>query len=169
MIEQLAQLIPILIKSIGKDKPNPNDWQGWNALDVQIGAPQGTNAINWVINDGDSIQNEALNILQYIKANGEDKVIGFNSHFNRTITMDDVADKLRRGGYVSEANKLQAEYKKKILVVAQANAKKNTNTSYKNTSAAPKKGLSTTTKVIIGSVLLLTAIGVTIYLIKRKK
>jgi hypothetical protein len=167
MVEQLAQLIPVLIKQIGKNKPNPNDWQGWNALDVQIGAPQGTNCINWVINDGDSIQNEALNILQYIKANGEDKVIGYNSHFNRTITMDDVADKLRRGGYVSEANQLQAEYKKKVLAIAQANAKKNTSSA--NPTGTSPTGLSTTTKVIIGSVLLLTAIGVTIYIIKRKK
>lgn len=168
MVEQLAQLIPVLIKQIGNNKPNPNDWKGWNALDSQMGLPQGTNCISWVINDGDSIQNEALNILQYIKEYGDDKVIGFNSHYNRNITMDDVADKLRRGGYVSEANQLQTEYKKKILVIAQANAKNNQYSS-NQTGTKTKTGLSTTTKIIIGSVLLLTVIGVTIYIIKRKK
>lgn len=165
MVEQLAQIIPLLIKQIGSNKPNPNDWKGWDAQDREANRKIGTGAASWVVNDGDSIQNEALNILQYINAYGEDNVLGYNSFLNRTITMDDVANKLRRGGYVAEANQLQTEYKKKVLAIAQANAQKTNPITPTTTS----KGLSTTTKVIIGSVLLLTAIGVTIYIIKRKK
>jgi hypothetical protein len=90
------------------NKPNPNDWQGWDASDVRIRAPKGTNAINWVINDGDSVQNEALNIVRYIQANGTGNILGRSTWFNRTITIEDVADKLSRGGFQQEAQQLVA-------------------------------------------------------------
>lgn len=97
--------------SLFANKPNPNDWQGWDASDVRIRAPKGTNAINWVINDGDSVQNEALNIVRYIQANGTGNILGPSTWFNRTITIEDVADKLSRGGFQQEAQQLVAESK----------------------------------------------------------
>ena len=93
------------------NKPNPNDWQGWDASDVRIKAPKGTNAINWVINDGDSVQNEALNIVRYIQANGTGNILGFSTWFNRNITIEDVADKLSRGGFQQEAQELVKQSK----------------------------------------------------------
>ncbi len=93
------------------NKPNPNDWQGWDASDVRIRAPKGTNALNWVINDGDSVQNEALNIVRYIQANGTGNILGNSTWFNRTITIDDIADKLIRGGFPQEAQQLVAQSK----------------------------------------------------------
>jgi len=93
------------------NKPNPNDWQGYDALDRKINAPIGTNAINWVINDGDSVQNEALNIVRYIQANGTKNILGRSTWFNRTITIEDVADKLSRGGFGKEAAQLIAASK----------------------------------------------------------
>ena len=95
------------------NKPNPNDWKGWDASDVRIRAPKGTNAINWVINDGDSVQNEALNIVRYIQANGTANILGPSTWFNRTITIEDVADKLSRGGFQQEAQQLVAQSKLK--------------------------------------------------------
>lgn len=93
------------------NKPNPNDWQGWDALDVRINAPKGTNAINWIINDGDSVQNEALNLVRYIQANGTGNILGRSTWFNRTITIEDLADKLSRGGYGQEAAQLVQQSK----------------------------------------------------------
>lgn len=93
------------------NKPNPNDWQGWDASDVRINAPKGTNAINWIINDGDSVQNEALNLVRYIQANGTGNILGRSTWFNRTITIEDIADKLSRGGYGQEAAQLVQQSK----------------------------------------------------------
>lgn len=93
------------------NKPNPNDWQGWDASDVRIKAPKGTNAINWIINDGDSVQNEALNLVRYIQANGTGNILGRSTWFNRTITIEDIADKLSRGGYGQEAAQLVQQSK----------------------------------------------------------
>jgi hypothetical protein len=98
-----------LMFSLFKNKPNPNDWMGWDALDVKIGAPIGTNALQWVILDGDSVQNEALNIVSYIKANGTKNLLGYSTWFNRTITINDIADKLARGGFLEEANYIKLQ------------------------------------------------------------
>ena len=98
-----------LMFSLFKNKPNPNDWMGWDALDVKIGAPSGTNVLQWVILDGDSVQNEALNIVSYIKANGTKKLLGYSTWFNRTITINDIADKLARGGFLEEANYIKLQ------------------------------------------------------------
>jgi len=105
-IKIVTSAIPFIIAAINRGKPNPNDWQGWNALDSQMGFPIGTNVTGWIIKDGDSIQNEALNILQYIRAYGTNNVLTYNIHWNRTITAQDLANKLRRGGYENEANQL---------------------------------------------------------------
>lgn len=88
------------------NKPSPVDWKGWDALDSQIGAPTGTNCLQWVILDGDSVQNEALNIVAYIKAKGTQNLLGYSSWFKRDITISDIADKLRRGGFPNEAKAL---------------------------------------------------------------
>ena len=98
-----------LMFSLFKNKPNPNDWMGWDALDIKIGAPIGTNALQWVILDGDSVQNEALNIVSYIKANGTKNLLGFSKWFNRNITINDIADKLARGGFIEEANYIKLQ------------------------------------------------------------
>ena len=86
------------------NKPSPVDWKGWDALDAQIGAPTGTNCLQWVILDGDSVQNEALNIVAYIKAKGTQNLLGYSNWFKRDITINDIADKLRRGGFKNEAS-----------------------------------------------------------------
>ena len=70
-ISAALSAIPAIITAIRRNNmPNPNDWQGWNAQDARLRYPYGTSVINWIINDGDSIQNEALNILQWIQTYG---------------------------------------------------------------------------------------------------
>ena len=54
-IKIVTSAIPFIIAAINRGKPNPNDWQGWNALDSQMGFPIGTNVTGWIIKDGDSI------------------------------------------------------------------------------------------------------------------
>jgi len=105
-IQVVMAAIPFIMNAINKGKPNPNDWQGWVALDSKNGQPIGTNVITWIIKDGQSIENEALNILQYIRNYGTQDVLTYNSYYDRTITAEDLANKLRRGGYVNEANQL---------------------------------------------------------------
>jgi len=103
-----------LLADLFANRPNPNDWVGWDALDQQIGAPTGTNVLNWVINDGDSVENEALNIISYIKSKGFNNLIGYSTWFKRTITLDDIADKLKRGGFLAEANAFKEQYTNEI-------------------------------------------------------
>lgn len=94
------------LSSLFSNRPNPNDWQGWNALDQKIGAPIGTNAINWIINDGDSVQNEALNIVSYINAYGLNTLLGYSTWFNRNITKEMIAGKLNKAGLTVQANEV---------------------------------------------------------------
>lgn len=98
-------------------KVSPNHWKGWNELDKKIGAPRGTNAINWVINDGDSVQSEALNIVSYMNATDETGskgvlyMLGYSEWFKREITVEDIARKLTKGGFPNEAQALLNEAK----------------------------------------------------------
>ena len=142
--------IPFIMNAINKGKPSPNDWQGWVALDSKNSQPIGTNAITWIIKDGQSIQNEALNILQYIRNYGTQDVLTYNSYYNRTITADDLADKLRRGGYENEAKQLIQQVQVPAPVQAASNILSNVT---KSTS----------------SLLLYLGIGLGLFLILKKK
>ncbi len=142
--------IPFIMNAINKGKPSPNDWQGWVALDSKNGQPIGTNAITWIIKDGQSIQNEALNILQYIRNYGTQDVLTYNSYYNRTITADDLANKLRRGGYENEAKQLIQQVQVPAPVQAASNILSNVT---KSTS----------------SLLLYLGIGIGLFLILKKK
>lgn len=97
------QNITSVIANLFGNKPNPNDWMGWASLDSKIGAPLGTGARSFVIKDGDSVQNEALNLVRWIESMGLQTVLGYDSWHKRNITMQDLANKLQRGGYANEA------------------------------------------------------------------
>lgn len=124
-VQIAAEVIPIIITSINKGKPNPNDWMGWNALDSQNGYPIGTQVTGWIIKDGQSVHNEALNILQYIQNYGTANVLGYNAHWGRSITENDIANKLKRGGYVNEANQLLSANKTQAIDNVQQTLQKN--------------------------------------------
>lgn len=106
-VAMAAGTVVNLLANLFGNKPNPNDWMGWGALDSKIGAPFGTNAQNWVINDGDSVQNEALNIVRWIEANGIESVINYSTWFKRNITLNDLQNKLSRAGYTREAQEFK--------------------------------------------------------------
>jgi hypothetical protein len=106
----------ILLKTVANlfvKKPNRNDWQGWDGLDSSHNNPAGTQAANWVINDGDSVENEAANILSYItqKNNGLQKILeAANEFFNQKDAgafLDRIYNKLERGGYGNEARQVK--------------------------------------------------------------
>ena len=149
-IEVVMAAIPYIMNAINKGKPSPNDWQGWVALDSKNGQPIGTNAVTWIIKDGQSIQNEALNILQYIKNYGTQDVLTYNSYYNRTITAEDLANKLRRGGYENEAKQLIQQVQVPAPVQAASNILSNVT---KSTS----------------SLLLYLGLGLGLFLILKKK
>lgn len=111
--KDVADVVNVLT-NLFADKPNPNDWMGWAALDINIGAPKGTNALQYVILDGDSVQNEALNIVQWIKTYGIKDLVGYSSWFKRDITIDDIANKIARGGYPQEAAAIKAAAKTSV-------------------------------------------------------
>lgn len=97
------------ITELFKTKPSPNDWVGWDEQDRQNGQWNGSSARGWVLNDGDSVQNEALNIVSYINAKGLD-ILTNTGHPTtirgtgwRDVTIEEIANKLTRGGYPNEA------------------------------------------------------------------
>lgn len=108
----ISQVLKIFnVKSV----PNPNDWQGWANLDSKGGFMLGTNAASWVLQDGDSTQNEAWNIMKWIEQYGIDTIVNENEHikqrFGKFITPSDLINKIRRGGYVQEAQQLEDSLK----------------------------------------------------------
>jgi hypothetical protein len=139
-----------LLTELFANKPNPNDWMGWDALDVQIGAPSGTNVLQWVILDGDSVQNEALNIVSYIKAKGFSKLLGYSTWFKRTITINDIADKLARGGFIEEANYI------KLQNLPVVNAPQKTITPISNTPTQSKMNIWVTLALFGAGLFLIT-------------
>jgi len=108
----ISSFIPIvgnflpIVQGFFSNQANPNDWKGWDAQDRQKGIPVGNGAGYWVLNDGDSISNEASNILSWIQANNINQVIGFNKIANRNVTFNDIINKLRKGGLNQEADYL---------------------------------------------------------------
>lgn len=109
---QIAQTLATLFK---KDAPG-DYWKAWERIDQQYGNPIGASAQHWIWRDGDSVQNEALNIISYIQNNDPDltKVLSPNSttlrDSGRYITFDDLLNKLRRGGFSNEADQLKSVY-----------------------------------------------------------
>lgn len=113
---QIANALKSLFGS-GADVPG-NYWMAWESIDQQYGNPIGASAQHWIMFDGDSVQNEALNIVAYIRAKDPDlqKILAENSttlrDAGRYVTVNDLLDKLKRGGYEREAleikNQLQS-------------------------------------------------------------
>jgi hypothetical protein len=87
---------------------SPDFWRGWAALDSKAGLMLGTNAATWVLQDGDSVQNEGVNLISWINNYGLETIVNENAHikgrFGKFITVNDLANKLRRGGFNEEAD-----------------------------------------------------------------
>lgn len=111
------------LSALFANKPNPNDWVGWDEQDRQAGRTQGSTTRGYILGDGDSVQNEALNIVSYIKSKGLDVLIKGNPSGNygdtrvakdgiswRDVTIDEIVDKLSRGGYAQEAKAIKDSY-----------------------------------------------------------
>lgn len=112
-----GQLIDTLTSLFGQ-KDVPGDyWMAWESIDQQYGNPIGASAQHWIVFDGDSIQNEALNIVAYIRNSDPtlEKILSQNSttlrDFGRYVTFEDLINKLNRGGFNNEAEQLKNVYK----------------------------------------------------------
>jgi hypothetical protein len=108
---QIANALKSLFGS-GADAPG-NYWMAWESIDQQYGNPIGASAQHWIMFDGDSVQNEALNIIAYIRANDPtlSKILAENSttlrDSGRYVTVNDLLDKLKRGGFAKEADEIK--------------------------------------------------------------
>lgn len=80
----------------GGSAPNPNDWMGWTPGDAKW----------WTLHDGDSISNEGVNIISFIKAHGLKDIIDSDAYGVQRVTIQQIASKLQRGGWINEANLL---------------------------------------------------------------
>lgn len=94
-----------LFSSVFGNKPNPNDWQGWDAQTAPIA---GKSAAWWTITDGDSPQNEMVNVLSYMKnaPNGmANTFAAAQSQFNLTPQQfaAKLIAKLNRTGFTTQA------------------------------------------------------------------
>lgn len=94
-IEAGAKALPVILELFTHPSaPNPQDWRGWSPGDVK----------QWTKNDGDSVENEAVNIISYIKANGLQDITDSDAFGRMRVTIPDIANKLRRAGFGSEAS-----------------------------------------------------------------
>jgi uncharacterized Zn ribbon protein len=113
------------ITSLFKNKPNPNDWQGWDEQDRNNGQWDGSSVRGYVLNDGDSVENEALNIVSYIKSKGIEKLVKSGHPVTvqgtgwRDVTIDEIINKIERGGFKEEAEYIKNAYKDFAYVVPQ--------------------------------------------------
>jgi hypothetical protein len=157
------------ISGIFQNKPSPNDWQGWDALDARYNSPVGNQAAYWTANNGDSVSNEALNVIQYLtkKQNGFNQVYeaGLGKYWmNQNDFIQKIGSKLIAGGYRNEANQIIQQYKD--MLTQNQGGKENLP---KTNKEEPKmKSKSNLVWYISGGVALLLIGGLTIYFVKKK-
>lgn len=117
-IELGTQIAKALQQLFGRRDAPGDYWKAWEQIDMQYSNPIGASAQHWIIFDGDSVQNEALNIISYIQNVDQDlkKILSPNAttlrDAGRYVTIDDLISKLNRGGFSSEASKIKDIYNK---------------------------------------------------------
>jgi hypothetical protein len=92
-----ASLFAGVLSNILGGKPNPEDYKGWKTA---------WDAKHWTINDGDSVQNEAINIIGYINAKGIQYMLQDLDGSGPGVTIRQIYDKLVRGGFQQQAQAL---------------------------------------------------------------
>jgi len=111
VVSTVASAIALLSNLVKSDHGTINDWQGWNAQMDKRGLPHGTPANYLAKYDGDAgVDVEAVNMIQWIANNSLDEVLGYNAWNKQTVTIDDVVNKITRGGYPKEAQALKNAY-----------------------------------------------------------
>lgn len=90
------------------------DWIGWNQWEIDNNAWKGSAARGYVLNDGDDIKREAINIVNYIKKFGLSDLtssghpVTIDGQGWRDVTIDEIITKITRGGYGNEAAAIRA-------------------------------------------------------------
>jgi hypothetical protein len=109
--EDVGDILNVATKFFEK-RADPQDWRGWDEQDRQLGQFVGSSVRGWVLNDGDNIQNEAVNIASYIKANGLQNLTNSGHPTTvegkgwRDVTIDEIDNKLTRAGFFDEAKEI---------------------------------------------------------------
>ena len=155
----------------GGSKPNENDYKGWDDLDKSIGAPKGDSPSYWVLHDGDSIQNEAKNIVSYIRASPDNLQNMMLSNWGKTVQseifLNKLIDKLNRGGQKDAVNAIKNVGNNTSNLGTSANI----NTSSGSNPAIIPPPVKKTNYWLIGGIAVgsIAVIGTIIYLVVRKK
>jgi len=145
-----------LVSEAGKlfaKKPNPNDWKRWKPGD----------AIHWTKNDGDSVENEAHNIQQYLQNNAGNK--GLMDLYWAQVTPMQLQQKFLRAGYnINPATVTNANESNSTAAYTD-NVPYQNSTNQNGSSDKKDKGSNTLIIVLIAVVLL----SIITYLVVKSK
>jgi len=109
--DDVGDIFNVATKFFG-NRADPQDWRGWDEQDKALGQWVGSSVRGWVLNDGDDIKNEAVNIVSYIKANGLSNLTNSGHPTTivgkgwRDVTIDEIDNKLTRAGFFDEAKEI---------------------------------------------------------------
>lgn len=166
-----ASIFSQITKLFGNSKPNENDYKGWDDLDKSMNAPKGDSPAYWVLHDGDSIQNEAKNIVSYIRANPDNLQNMILSNWGKTVQpeifLNKLIDKLNRGGQKDAANAIKNVRNNTSNLAIGGNI----NTGSGSNPAIIPPPTKKTNYWLIGGIVVgsIAIIGTIIYLVVRKK
>jgi hypothetical protein len=138
-----------------KDDPS-GYWKAWKQQDADNNFDVNSSVQWWIMTDGDSVSNEAANIVSYIKQYGLN-IFNQSQHIYQTLgryaTVNDLITKLQRGGQSEVAQQLQQYLQKST-----------TNMQKSTTNILP----SETQKAGISTLLIIGLIGAGLYMFTKK-
>lgn len=111
--DDVADIFNLGTKLFNRDVPTEY-WKAYDQQDLDNRQWPGSTARGYVLNDGDSPSNEAINLVYYIKQNGLDKLVASGHPTTvpgsgwRDVTIEEIAKKFEKGGLVQEAQQLRA-------------------------------------------------------------
>lgn len=111
--EDVGDIFNIVTKLFNRDVQTEY-WKAYDAQDQASNQWPGSTARGYVLNDGDSPSNEAINLVYYIKQNGLEKLLNSGHPVTvpgsgwRDVTIEEIAKKFEKGGLVQEAQQLRA-------------------------------------------------------------
>lgn len=108
-----GSVIQLFTSIFGSHDDPSGYWKAWQSQDQQNGFDPNTSVQWWMMTDGDNPQNEAQNIISYIKTYGMN-IFNQSQHIKqatgRFASLTDLLNKLQRAGYVNEAAAFKQAY-----------------------------------------------------------
>jgi hypothetical protein len=168
IVSTVSKFLPI-VQGFFSNNANPNDWKGWDAQDQRAGKPLGSSAGSWITKDGDSVKNEASNILAWINASGHTikDVLGVNAYTGSNVTYADLQAKLKRGSLQQEAESLNQQNADTVIKNIDLFSKKTAQDLQNNQN--PISPLDQVKKAGMSPWIIVALAGAGIYFFTRKK